>query len=153
MAKSAVKFIEQGHNHLRAGSAPQNLDILQPVEIVDHLHSSRSHLSVPNYIAPRSGSQVFVPAESALPSQAGLECSVLSIPGNTELSHPRIRPFVPELLQRYARNVKIPKKAFKYTILPSRLHLTFPILPDGRLVSIPKELSISSTRKNESSQI
>ncbi|RDB29917.1 hypothetical protein Hypma_014083 [Hypsizygus marmoreus] len=97
---------------------------------------SRSRLSLPHRGAAYSRSNISLPipiitttevdiaerasSDSPIPDIHALDPDgdVLSLNTVPKFSHPRIRPFAPERILRYDRNIKIPREVTDYTIPP-----------------------------------
>ncbi|KAG6811849.1 hypothetical protein H0H92_005582 [Tricholoma furcatifolium] len=88
---------------------------------------ARSYVSLPDPTSAVHHSQVILPIESDSPVRAGADDFP---PVAVEFSHPRIRPFIPEKLPRYDRNIKVQRKAVRYTISPLTTSFDMP-LPRG----------------------
>ncbi|KAF8068880.1 hypothetical protein FPV67DRAFT_1448735 [Lyophyllum atratum] len=103
---------------LSPSSVPQDLNGLHPPPpaLTGYHNHSRSHVSLPSPITTDLHPRILERTESDSPDRAEPEGDVASLTVGATLSNPKIRPFVPESLQRYERNVKVPKEYTEYTI-------------------------------------
>ncbi|KAG5635306.1 hypothetical protein H0H81_011766 [Sphagnurus paluster] len=133
-----------GSNLISCSTYPPKLDISSvpqaqsshtlrpsPQSTVTDYHSySHSHISLPSIITNDLRPQILEKTESESPVRDEPEGDVVSVKFET-FSHSRIRPFVPEGIKRYDRNVKIPKEYTDYRIAPLTTSFDMPNLPAG----------------------